>query len=102
MTYSVEKGDNKWSCAWIGRKEDRRLEWCTTPVVRRKCPATCGICCENNQDFVFMIDNKQSKDCEWIKAKSSRINKYCPQPEIRSNCPIKSTYNSCKQYVQVE
>jgi len=102
MTYRVEKGDNKWSCAQIGRKEDRRLQSCTYPVVRRNCPTMCGICCENNQDFVFMTDSQQSKDCEWIKAKSSRINKYCPQPEIRSNCPAKSTCNSCKQYVQVD
>jgi len=102
MKYRLDKENNKGSCAFIGRKEDRRLEWCTEPVVRRKCKTTCGICCENNQDFVFMTGNKQSKGCEWIKAKSSRINKYCPQPEIRSNCPAKSTCNSCKQYVQVD
>ena len=99
MNFRLDTENNKGSCAFIGRKEKRRLKWCNVPVVRRKCQTTCGLCCENNQDFVFITNDNKSKSCKWIAAKSKRINKYCVQPQILSNCPGKSTCNSCKEYV---
>merc|ERR1740136_621806 len=67
--------------------------------VRRNCPTTCGICCENNLAFKFIDEDETARTCSWVEQTSTRINQYCVQPRLQANCPAKNTCNSCKTYV---
>jgi len=95
--FRLDKANNQRSCLWIGGTELRRMKYCVQSRVRRNCPTTCGLCCEDNQDFLFNTKTGLSKDCKWIAEQTSRISEYCPRPLISTSCP--TTCNSCKTYV---
>ena len=93
-------GEADKSCEWIGSLESRRLQLCSTEFsVRKRCPTTCGISCEDNSKF--SISNEESKTCKWIGETPSKINQYCIIPEVRTNCPQKTTCNMCRTFVEI-
>ena len=93
------KKDNG-SCAWIGSKESRCLKNCVQTRVRANCPTSCGLCCEDNRNYLFKSENGSMKGCDWIKKQPSRISKYCTKVHISANCPAKPTCNSNKVFVE--
>jgi len=100
ISFKVDTGNGKKSCAWIGYNEVRRLTWCPQRNVRKNCPTTCGLCCENDRKFAFKTELNTMKSCAWISKKISRINKYCPQSHIKAHCAGKKTCNSCQSFVE--
>jgi len=91
------KQNNK-GCTWIGSRKKRRKNFCSKyKAVRKRCPVTCGVCCEDDTTFKFKLNNGQQKGCAWINPKKKNRMKYCKKPFISSSCPIKC--EDCKTLV---
>lgn len=70
-------GDASQSCAWLDGV-DNKLELCDTDInVRETCPVACGICCEDNPDYIFDTEFWGQKDCAYISAVNGRNTLYC-------------------------
>lgn len=68
-------GNARMTCRYIRKEEERRQHYCLRPEVRESCPQTCGICCQDDEDYSFTNHhNNQVATCEFISKK----------PEIRS------------------
>lgn len=98
----INRGDGtEWarSCSWIRFKEVRRVKHCgNDPDVAANCPQACGMCCDNDDSYMFFNDARNLVECEWItknvKKAQARIAKYCPRIDnfendvnIRDACP---------------
>jgi len=94
--FFINLGNGKRTCAWIGRKNIRRLNLCSQPMVRKQCPTTCGLCCENDPAFTFTSLTGEKRNCAWIARRVSRKERYCPLERISSSCPEENTCNSCQ------
>jgi tetratricopeptide (TPR) repeat protein len=58
-----------YSCKSIRNKEDIRLALCPTPDVRVACPISCGLCCADDESYMFETPLKNQRGCEWINNK---------------------------------
>jgi hypothetical protein len=47
-------------------EESLRNELCQLNQVQQNCPVTCGICCEDDPDFLFERLNGLVSGCDWI------------------------------------
>lgn len=69
------------NCRWIRWKEDRRLLYCQSEVVRENCPQACGLCCDDDPAFSFKTANVGDVTCEWISINKKkwdvRVENYC-------------------------
>jgi len=51
-------GVQKKSCVWVGKKKARRQTFCSENAqVRVACRMTCGLCCKDDQSYVYDIGN---------------------------------------------
>lgn len=78
------------SCKKIRNKENRRSLLCTNPLVSEKCPQSCGLCCDDDEDYKFTLKNKVlDVKCDWLaknpSKKHDRVNRYCNTPLYFSN-----------------
>lgn len=85
-------------CKWFRFKEFRRQEHCTDQKVRDNCPQACGLCCDDDPNYEFVLPNTlKTVNCAWItlnpNKESTRKKIFC-QPEmaqagrtIRDACP---------------
>mmetsp|Transcript_7410 Transcript_7410/g.9421 ORF Transcript_7410/g.9421 Transcript_7410/m.9421 type:complete len:148 (+) Transcript_7410:135-578(+) len=102
------------SCKNIRIKESRRQRLCQVQEVRDNCPQTCGICCENDSQYVFNRSNSYSDDvllgdCSWLTKhkdnQEERITKYCGNTDsnngrtVRDGCPVSCGF--CQDLVVV-
>lgn len=95
------------SCKNIRIKESRRQRLCQVQEVRDNCPQTCGICCENDSQYVFNRPNSYSVDCSWLTRnkykQATRITNYCGNTDsnngrtVRDGCPVSCGF--CKDLV---
>ncbi len=109
--YKYEDGEKMRSCANIRLKEERRTALCQKEEVRESCPQTCGICCEDDPDFMFPLKKKlgTEQDCAWItkneKNQATRVENYCGMGDrvgdtsIRNMCPFACEF--CFEPVEV-
>merc|ERR1712238_27097 len=44
-------GKKKKNCAFVSRKEKRRIKLCNKERVRSNCPSSCGLCCADDNEF---------------------------------------------------
>ena len=96
--FRLDKAKNRGSCAWIGDVDRRRVKYCVDEEVRTKCPAACGLSCEDNQNFSFITEDGMSEYCGWIAVQASRVTAYYPQTLVSASCA--RTYNSCKTHIE--
>ena len=102
------RGDNVKSCSWIRRKEGRRKRLCSRRFeVRTNCPQTCGVCCENDDSFIFPTEKNGKKKvitCQWIQKWQVRQAVWCKRRydgmSIREICP--KSCKKCKRFVPVQ
>jgi len=83
------------SCANIRKDEYRRQTLCQHSIVRTKCPVTCGICCRDDDSFLFETNGGMEKiGCSALKDSEVNQIKYCDTYRdgisIGKTCP-----NSC-------
>ena len=101
FVYSFSLDTAQRSCWNIGTNVKRRKKFCVFDAVRRNCPITCGLCCEDDSTFSFMTDRVGIKNCKWIANSAKRIQKYCDKRRkgvvIKSACPV--ACNSCNDTV---
>merc|ERR1712161_140071 len=96
-------GKKKKNCAFVSRKEKRRIKLCNKERVRSNCPSSCGLCCADDDEFEFETedDRVDKKDCAWIAKKFARRKGYCTDrgdsPNIRANCQL--TCDNCPTLV---
>lgn len=88
-------------CAWISGQNLRRVKLCARKDVRRHCPTTCGLCCENDPAFSFTNNIGNLAGCGWIAKRASRKSKYCPLARVRASCPEETACNSCQANVPI-
>ena len=74
------------------------MRLCKDEEVRRNCPLTCGICCDDDSSYTFMTYFHIEKSCFWITKKEKRKSKYCCQYRngkvARAACP--KAWDYCK------
>jgi len=56
----------KETCKWIRQKTNRRKKFCKQTKVFRACAVTCGKCCADDPNYIFVYKNKM-KSCNWLK-----------------------------------
>lgn len=87
--YRYENKD-KQSCKWIRNDESRRQDLCLDIEIVLNCPASCGYCCENDSDYVFLNNMDEDQQCEWISTPTMQM-EYCSSWQngqmIRDACP---------------
>ena len=93
------KGNPEKTCKWIQKQEKRRAKLCQNLDVHTQCPKSCGVCCEDDSDYVFTIREFSStrttstssnsttllkkvenaeKDCSWLATQDeSQRDFYC-------------------------
>ena len=67
------------NCAWVRNKESQREKFCEFQDIEVHCPISCGICCDDNPFFTFILPDQpdnQRKTCRWISKNASR-KQYC-------------------------
>lgn len=86
-------------CAFIGSQEFLREEYCPVTEVALNCPKTCGVCCNDDPSFRYLINSGESEACGFLTSSPSdtdeRISKYCNHfqgvnegcPQSCNNCP---------------
>jgi len=52
--FTYNNNDKK-TCQWIRFKPNRRKNLCKFVTVHKHCPQTCGVCCEDDANFLFDI-----------------------------------------------
>jgi len=84
--------DAKETCQWIRFNESRRQEYCKKSQVKIKCPQTCGLCCQNENDYTFKNKNNKIVSCYWVGKTSARRKKYCDKFKegrmVQDACPL--------------
>ena len=79
------------TCSWIRQRKLRREEYCIIEPVRENCPLGCGLCCENDRNFLFETF-KQTVNCKWVGDRNHRQNKYCNTVQsgqkVSDACPV--------------
>jgi len=87
------------NCVFIGSQEFLRQKYCPTQEVANNCLKTCGVCCEDDPSFTYLIDGDDQQVCRYLTALPSdttlRISKYCNHyqgvdegcPKSCDNCP---------------
>ncbi len=96
--YTYDDDGKSRPCSNIRIKETRRQTLCLLDEVRENCPQSCGICCEDDPDFTFPLNNifGTSQDCAWITKNNIDIRRgnYCGMEDtvgttsIRNMCPL--------------
>jgi hypothetical protein len=93
------KGDERKTCAWVGKKDTRRTTLCARNGVRENCPETCDNCnpappapsCADDPTFRYRGDDW--KTCYWVGKRETRRTTLCASDGVRSNCP--ETCDNC-------
>ena len=91
------------SCISIRKDESKRQSMCQHKKVRKACPQTCGLCCENDPDYVFKtpLGEPKEKDCKWIEEIDTRPTIHCDNYKngrmVKDACP--KACNFCKTKV---
>ena len=85
------------TCQHIRLKEKYRDTLCRVQRIKKACPQTCGLCCEDDVDFTFRDVKKKERNCDWLsKGNKDRRNEYCdlkaPLVKIRNSCPVACNY----------
>ena len=87
-------------CSNIRIKESRRQKLCLLDEVREACPQTCGLCCDDDPDFMFPLEKVKGAErpCEWISINDKHVDTrqglYCGldyfigTTTIRNMCPF--------------
>eukprot|EP00557_Chaetoceros_sp_GSL56_P004933 CAMPEP_0176492668 /NCGR_PEP_ID=MMETSP0200_2-20121128/9131_1 /TAXON_ID=947934 /ORGANISM="Chaetoceros sp., Strain GSL56" /LENGTH=345 /DNA_ID=CAMNT_0017890265 /DNA_START=59 /DNA_END=1092 /DNA_ORIENTATION=+ len=73
------KNNEKKTCAWIGRSDDRREVLCQNAKVSQACPQTCRMCCADDETFEFAPSSTRSKmrSCTWLSLNPWRQTQFC-------------------------
>lgn len=80
------------TCKKIRINDDRRQVLCKRKKVRLNCPQTCGLCCDDNPNYSFVIPTSSDAiTCADISdsklLKKQLCNKYFKQSMVRNECP---------------
>ena len=102
----THKGTTK-GCGWIRKQsDDIRQGVCQISDIRSQCKVSCGICCEDDPDYFFVIDDHQ-RYCPWFGKKPIRINTYCGRKsydlngaQVRNVCP--KACDNCPSFISLE
>ena len=93
-------------CGWIRKQsDDIRQGVCQNSDIRSQCKVSCGICCEDDPDYFFVI-NDHPRYCPWFGKKPIRINTYCGRKsylngaQVRNVCP--KACNNCPSFISLE
>lgn len=82
------------TCQKIALSDDR-LQVCTNSEVERNCPIACGVCCEDDETYLFRTNSGKIKSCAWIAKDTQRL-KYCNDfrsgKMVRVACPATCNY----------
>jgi len=87
------------NCQKIALSDDRDRV-CEDENVAAHCPITCELCCDDDRQFSFLINNGEYKSCAWISSDTNKVNKYCDKYKsgtlVKLACP--KTCNYCISY----
>lgn len=96
-TFEYVSGTTKRSCTNIRLEEGRRASLCLKDDVKEACPQTCGVCCVDDFEYTFPLDQVPGGvgSCDWItqnkKNKEKRKDQYCNRflngEMVRDRCP---------------
>ncbi len=70
----------KYTCSSLRLDETRRQKSCLNEEVRDNCPKTCGLCCEDDDQYEFKINDSGPElgDCTWLR-KSHSLLYFCDE-----------------------
>lgn len=101
LDYDIQR-----NCRNIRMNSKRREDLCRISAVNKNCPQTCGSCCQDLADFVFIRSTNSLGTCKWLNENDRRKKKYCSYTEmtydgrtIRDGCPV--TCNFCFSKIDV-
>lgn len=84
----IDNGEIALTCGEIREVESTRQELCQIEEVQMHCPFSCGICCEDTENFFV--------NCEWIAVEDWRKTEYCGQTfehrMVQEACPVACDY----------
>eukprot|EP00557_Chaetoceros_sp_GSL56_P001755 CAMPEP_0176487634 /NCGR_PEP_ID=MMETSP0200_2-20121128/6252_1 /TAXON_ID=947934 /ORGANISM="Chaetoceros sp., Strain GSL56" /LENGTH=378 /DNA_ID=CAMNT_0017884507 /DNA_START=436 /DNA_END=1568 /DNA_ORIENTATION=+ len=83
--------------------ESQRVELCQVEEVHHNCPITCGVCCQDDPNYILLRNNGMYASCDWLSENQSRKDRYCDTYNsdawVWSACPL--TCSRCKSYVSL-
>ena len=62
----------EYNCGDIQFVEERSVELCQIEAVHLNCPIACGICCEDDSEYIFTRNNGINADCVWLAESEER------------------------------
>ena len=106
LEWSISEDGNSFECDDIHFAEERRrVKFCGIEEVRTNCPVTCGLCCEDDPNYLFVNNNGVNTDCEWLVELKWFDRKYFCNTfnnngmMVRASCAKSCSY--CKDYVSL-
>ena len=97
---------DKHSCTVIQRNENKRQTFCQHDAVRDACPTTCGLCCQNDKDYIFSTnassDLGQDQKCDFLVNSETKRLKFCDRysngQTVKNACRL--TCDNCLSLVE--
>ena len=71
------KFKKKHRCRDIRKEEYRRQSLCQHEHVRKECPATCGLCCKDDDTYLFKNSDDEEKGCSSLEGSEIKATRYC-------------------------
>jgi len=95
--------EEKKTCQWIRSVENRRVKLCKKAHVQDACPQTCGLCCQDDDEYTFINNFDAIVDCEYVAKKPVRQETWCDEYKngttVKNACPV--ACGICQTYVTV-
>ena len=90
-------------CGDIHFVENRRIEFCQLEEVHLNCPVACGLCCEDDPDYLFTRPIGADNNCNWLSKDTLKQDTFCDTFNngimVRAACPKACGY--CKSYISL-
>lgn len=89
----------KYTCLDLKDNEFQRQKFCKLEHVREACPVTCGLCCVDDNRYMFTSHNGKLQSCSLIQSSETRRLRYCDLKELKNAC--RKTCDNCFERVDL-